>query len=215
MRLLGSISFFAFVSFLFPDLSSIDALLRNLLFLFLIFLFSIIHISGIFVLERVVCRSFFSPLTLSVLENYPTSARFLLSLSLLHLILESKGINIDVIETESKVGNFSVDIYARDNYSQEIIIIENQLENTDHDHLGKIITYASGLDAKTMIWIFKDIKAEHRQAMDWLNEITDDSMSFFAIKIELWKIDDSKYAPKFNIICSPNHWSKGCKTIKK
>ncbi len=132
----------------------------------------------------------------------------------MQLLSDEIGINIDVIETESKVGNFSVDIYARDNYSQEIIIIENQLENTDHDHLGKIITYASGLDAKTMIWIFKDIKAEHRQAMDWLNEITDDSMSFFAIKLELWKIDDSKYAPKFNIICSPNHWSKTVKQSK-
>jgi hypothetical protein len=132
----------------------------------------------------------------------------------IQILSDEIGIDIDVIETESRVGDFFVDIYAQDNFTQETIIIENQLEKTNHDHLGKIITYASGLDAKTMIWIFKEIKAEHRQAMDWLNEITDDTMSFFAIKLELWKIDDSKYAPKFNIICSPNHWSKTVRQSK-
>jgi hypothetical protein len=87
------------------------------------------------------------------------------------------------------------------------------LEITDHKHLGQIITYASGLEANYIIWIFKEIREEHRKAIDWLNEVTDEDLNIFAIKMELWKIGDSLPAPKFNIICSPNDWAKVFKKI--
>ena len=88
------------------------------------------------------------------------------------------------------------------------VIIENQLTKTDHKHLGQLITYASGVGAGLIIWICKEVTDEHRQAIDWLNEVTNKDVAFFACEIELWKIGDSLPAPKFNIISSPNDWSK-------
>lgn len=98
------------------------------------------------------------------------------------------GIEIELISTEAKTGSFSADILAVEANTDNKIIIENQLEQTDHDHLGKIITYASGHDAKTIIWIVKEAREEHRQAIDWLNEHTDEEINIFLCKIELWKI---------------------------
>ncbi len=122
------------------------------------------------------------------------------------------GINIKLIKTEANVGTFNVDILAQEESTDRKIIIENQLEDTDHDHLGKIITYASGYDAETIIWIVKDVRAEHQKAIEWLNEHTDENINFFLIKIELWQIEDSHPAPKFEIIVSPNEWAKTIKT---
>lgn len=130
----------------------------------------------------------------------------------LEILSNEIGLDIELIETEAKIGSFNTDILAKDTYSDDIIIIENQLEQTDHDHLGKIITYASGHNANTIIWIVKDVREEHRQAIDWLNEHTDKDLNIFLIKIELWKIDDSSIAPKFNIISSPNNWTKTVKS---
>ena len=124
---------------------------------------------------------------------------------------ETVGVDISLIKTEASVGKYSVDILAEEDISVKKIIIENQLETTDHDHLGKIITYASGYDAEFIIWIVKDIRGEHQKAIEWLNNNTDDDISFFLIRIELWKIGDSKPAPKFEIAVSPNRWAK---TIK-
>lgn len=121
------------------------------------------------------------------------------------------GTEIKLIQVEANVGRFNVDILAEEEASGKKIIIENQLETTDHDHLGKIITYASGHDAGIIIWIFRQIRDEHRQAIEWLNEHTDENIDFFAIKLQLWQIDDSKPAPKFEVIVSPNEWAK---TIK-
>jgi len=121
------------------------------------------------------------------------------------------GLDMQVLKTEENVGDFSVDILAEEINTGKKIIIENQLEITDHKHLGQIITYASGLEAKYIIWVFKEIRDEHRKAIDWLNEVTDEDLNIFAIKMELWKIGDSLPAPKFNIICSPNDWAKAFK----
>jgi hypothetical protein len=109
------------------------------------------------------------------------------------------------------VGKFNVDILAEEDNTGRKIIIENQLEMTNHDHLGKIITYASGYDAEVIIWIVKEVRDEHKQAVDWLNEHTDENIYFFAIKMELWQIDDSPYAPKFQIASQPNDWAKAIK----
>lgn len=129
----------------------------------------------------------------------------------LALLSEEIGISIQLIETEASVGKFFADILAQEETTNHKIIIENQLEETDHDHLGKIITYGSGFDAHILIWIFKDIREEHRKAIDWLNEKADTSLYIFAIKMEVWQIGNSKPAPKFSIICSPNNWAKAIK----
>lgn len=127
----------------------------------------------------------------------------------LDLLSDELGIeNIRLTQTEAPVGGFNVDILAEEETTGNKIIIENQLEITDHDHLGKIITYASGLDAGIIIWIVKDFRDEHKQAIDWLNENTNENVNFFALKMELWKIGNSFPAPKFQIISKPNNWTK-------
>lgn len=130
----------------------------------------------------------------------------------LDALSEAVGIDIKLIKTEANVGKFSVDILAEEEASGRKIIIENQLEDTNHDHLGKIITYASGYDAEIIIWIVRDVRDEHQKAIDWLNEHTDENINFFLIKIELWQIEGSNPAPKFEIIVSPNEWAKVIKT---
>lgn len=122
------------------------------------------------------------------------------------------GISIRLLKTEADVGGFKVDILAEEEGTMRKIIIENQLETTDHDHLGKLLTYASGTDANVIVWIFRDIRDEHRSAIDWLNEHTDEAIAFFAIRMELWQIGDSLPAPKFQIVSNPNNWTKIAKT---
>ena len=129
----------------------------------------------------------------------------------LDLLSDEIDIELSLIDTEYNVGRFNVDIFAEESGADRKVIIENQLEKTDHDHLGKLITYASGLDAEIIIWIVKDVLEEHQQAIDWLNENTDEKINFFAIKMEVWKIGDSSPAPKFHIISKPNNWTKSVK----
>ncbi len=92
---------------------------------------------------------------------------------------DALGITIELEERESSVGAFSLDILARDQDSGEAVVIENQIEQSDHEHLGKLITYASGKDAKYIVWIVKDAREEHRAAIEWLNKISDDTIGFF------------------------------------
>ncbi len=128
---------------------------------------------------------------------------------------EAVGIKFDYenVERESAVGDYSVDLYAKEaGEGGRSIIIENQLEQSDHDHLGKIITYASGKDAEIVIWIVKKANEKHQQAVEWLNQHTDEKCAFFLIEIELWKIDDSRVAPKFNIVEKPNDWAKAMRS---
>jgi len=120
-------------------------------------------------------------------------------------------INSGSVKTEAETGNFNVDILAEEENTGKKIIIENQLEATNHDHLGKIITYASGHGAEYIIWIVKEARKEHQQAVDWLNEHTDDNTNFFLIQMELWKISNSPPAPKFYVIAQPNDWAKEVK----
>ena len=121
---------------------------------------------------------------------------------------DTLGIELELISIEKEVGSFSADLLCKDSSSDEWVIIENQLERTDHSHLGQILTYAAGLKATTIIWIARQFTDEHRAAIDWLNEITDENYHFFGIEIELWQIEDSPVAPKFNIVSKPNDWSK-------
>jgi len=121
-------------------------------------------------------------------------------------------IGIEVFQTEANVGCFKVDILAQEENTGRKIIIENQLEMTDHTHLGQLITYAAGLEAEYVIWIVRGGREEHRQAVDWLNEHTDEDISFFLVALELWQIGNSDPAPKFSVLSSPNEWKKSVKT---
>ena len=123
------------------------------------------------------------------------------------------GIDITVLQKEAKVGNFTLDILAEDTNSEHKIIIENQLEPTDHDHLGKLLTYAAGYDARTVIWIAKDAREEHIKAVDWLNENTNEEVEFYLLQIELWQIDNSDLAPKFEILAKPNSWARTVRSM--
>jgi len=130
----------------------------------------------------------------------------------LHLLSDAVGVDIKLLQTEANVGKFSLDILAEEENTGRKIIIENQLEPTNHDHLGKLITYASGYDAEIVIWIVSEVREEHERAVDWLNEHSDQQISFFIIEMELWKIGNSPFAPKFQIKSKPNDWAK---TIKE
>lgn len=130
----------------------------------------------------------------------------------LALLGDEIGFDIKLIQTEASVGSFNVDILAEEENTGRKIIIENQLEITNHDHLGKIITYASGFDARVIVWVVKDVREEHRQAIDWLNEHTDEDIEFYLIQIELWQIENSPFAPKFEIISKPNDWTKAVRS---
>lgn len=121
---------------------------------------------------------------------------------------DALGIDIELIQTEAGVGSFSADIVAQEETTGKKIVIENQLEATDHKHLGQILTYAAGIEAEYIVWIVKDARDEHRQAVEWLNEHTDEKINFFLIRIELWQIGDSDPAPKFVIVSRPNDWTK-------
>lgn len=124
---------------------------------------------------------------------------------------EAIGIDLVLEERESAVGSFSVDLYASEESTERKVIIENQLEDTNHDHLGKLITYASGKDAEVLVWVVRYARDEHRQAISWLNQHTDNNIGFFLVEIELWQIDNSRVAPKFNVVERSNDWAKQMK----
>lgn len=124
------------------------------------------------------------------------------------LLADAVGLDITVDETESSVGDFNVDIYASETGTDRKIIIENQLEDTDHDHLGKLITYASGKGADVVIWVVKHAREEHKAAVEWLNNHTDDKIGFFLCEIKLFQIGDSQIAPAFIVVERPNDWTK-------
>ena len=127
----------------------------------------------------------------------------------LRLLGESLSIDFELEAQEKYVGPFKADIFCRDSATGDSVVIENQLEKSDHKHLGQLMTYAAGLkDVTTVIWIAESFTEEHRAALDWLNEKSDESVNFFGVEIELWKIGDSNPAPKFNIISKPNNWKK-------
>ena len=127
------------------------------------------------------------------------------------LLADAIGIDITVDETESSVGDFNVDIFASETGTDRKIIIENQLEDTNHDHLGKLITYASGKSADIVIWVVKHALEEHKAAIEWLNNHTDDSVGFFLCEIKLYRIGNSEPAVKFEVIEKPNDWTKEIK----
>ncbi|MDE0331510.1 MAG: DUF4268 domain-containing protein [Nitrospinae bacterium] len=121
------------------------------------------------------------------------------------------GLEIELQEQEAQVGTFYLDLLARESVTDRTVIIENQLEPTNHDHLGKLLTYAGGFDANVIVWVAKDFRDEHRQSLDWLNQRTDEDSEFFGVSVELWKIGDSLPAPHFKVVSAPNEWQRETK----
>ena len=127
------------------------------------------------------------------------------------LLAETMGLPADGLEVqgqEQAVGPFRADILCRNTEDNSLVLIENQLERTDHSHLGQLLTYAAGLKAVTLVWLAERFTPEHRAALDWLNEITGEGFHIFGFEVELWRIGDSPFAPKFNVVVQPNEWAR-------
>ena len=135
------------------------------------------------------------------------------SIKNISILSEEIGIYFENIKTEFRAGRFIADIVADVAGGGGRVVIENQIKPTNHNHLGQIITYASTLDAKFVLWIVTDFTEEHHEAIDWLNRNISEGIDFFLIQVEVYKIDDSAAAPKFNVICKPNDWSKLAKRL--
>ena len=120
----------------------------------------------------------------------------------LDYLKDKLGTRLSLIQTGKKVGPYFADIHAQDEYGN-IWVIECQLEKTNHDHLGKLLTYVMGLNAAKALWICKEASDEHRRTVDWLNTITQDSYSFYLLKVEAIKISSTKTAPRFEVLCKP------------
>ena len=121
---------------------------------------------------------------------------------------EALGMDLEIQRREAPVGSFSLDLLAKDLSTNRTVVIENQLTESDHRHFGQLLLYASGYDADVVIWLAEEIRPEHRQALDWLNQRTDEGTEFFGVVIELLKIDNSSPAPNFKLIAFPNEWRK-------
>ena len=128
--------------------------------------------------------------------------------SRLDLLGDALGMALEFVQREAGVGEFSLDILAQERITKEKVVIENQLEWTDHSHLGQILTYAAGHDARTVIWVTLGFREEHRAAIDWLNRWTPEEIAFCGVEVSAIRIGDSLPAPVFRPVAVPNDWSK-------
>lgn len=134
----------------------------------------------------------------------------------LGLLGEALTTELELVETEAEVGPFNADVLCRVVGEQDhLVVVENQFGKTDHDHLGKLITYASGLKAKTLVWIADSFTDEHREAVNWLNENKGGSARFFGLEIYAIKIGDSLPAPQLKVVSSPNIWAQAVRGSKE
>lgn len=123
-------------------------------------------------------------------------------------LAEVIGIPLELTGTEIRVGTFSADILARNAADDSVVLVENQLEGSDHTHLGQIMTYLAGLKAQTMVWVAPTFRDEHLSAIRWLNEHTVDPFAFFAVRVRVVRIAGSPYAPLFEVVERPNNWDR-------
>ena len=128
------------------------------------------------------------------------------------VLSEVIGLDLELDTAEHAVGDFSLDLIGRDRISGDLVIVENQLEQSDHTHLGQIMTYAGGTDAAHVVWVAPSFRPEHRRALEWLNERTDEATRFFAVEVKAVRIGDSPYAPLLSLAVQPNDWGKQVRT---
>jgi len=134
------------------------------------------------------------------------------------LLGEVLGLELEVQKQEANVGSFRADILCKEAQSGKAVLVENQIEPTDHGHLGQLLTYAGGLDAAFVVWIAQKFAEEHRAALNWLNEKfegVEDAPGFFGVEVELWRIGSSEPAPRFNVVAKPNDWSTSVKRVAR
>ncbi|WP_202978435.1 DUF4268 domain-containing protein [Serinicoccus chungangensis] len=123
------------------------------------------------------------------------------------------GMELVLDVAEHPVGGFSLDLMGRDESTGDVVIVENQLETSDHGHLGQILTYAAGTDPTTIVWVAAAFRSEHRAAIDWLNTRTDEDTRFFAVELGVVRIGDSAPAPSFRLVAQPNDWEKTVRSV--
>lgn len=128
---------------------------------------------------------------------------------------ETLGIDIELTANEHPVGSFSLDLIGRDLTNDCVLVVENQLTPTDHTHLGQIVTYSAGTDAATIVWMATAFREEHRQALDWLNDLAEGNARFFGVEIGAVRIAESPPAPLFKVRAQPNDWHSQVATAAK
>ena len=128
---------------------------------------------------------------------------------------EALGLDLELRGEEQPVGPFFLDVLAHDRGDDRPVIIENQLESTNHGHLGQLLTYAAGYDAGVIVWLTGSFQDEHRAALDWLNQRTGEDTQFFGVVVEAWRIDDSRPAHHFKVVAMPNDWQKQTTSSKR
>lgn len=127
----------------------------------------------------------------------------------LQFLAETLGLpGLEIVQAQHPVGPFYADLVCRVIDSDHVVLIENQLDQADHRHLGQVLTYAPHVDAKTCVWVAEKIRDEHRAAVDWLNRITSEGYAFFGVEVRAVRIGDSRPAPLFDVVAKPNNWSK-------
>jgi hypothetical protein len=157
--------------------------------------------------------------TVSLREAWPNEASnftpWLAEDTNLTLLGEALGLQLELEAVEKPVGPFAADILAKESGAGRWVLIENQIEPTDHRHLGQLLTYAAGLDTHVVVWIAQSFREEHRAAIDFLNRATTEEYSFFGVQIELFRIGNSPLAPTFTLAAKPNNWSKQAQAGKQ
>jgi hypothetical protein len=133
----------------------------------------------------------------------------------LEMLGEVIGFPIELVGQEVAVETFSADILAQNPIDNKLILIENQLEDSDHKHLGQIMTYLAGLETQIVIWIAREFRDSHLSAIQWLNDHTDGQCSFFAVKLKVVQIGESQLAPVFEVLAKPNNWERQLHEITK
>lgn len=121
----------------------------------------------------------------------------------LDLLDDELGLNLELAHTEALVGSYYLDILAKETQDGSYVAIENQIEETDHDHLGKLITYAAGREAKYVVWVASRFRPEHIAAIDWLNQLAPEQVRFYGVKVRVIKIGNSDIAPEFRMVAGP------------